>query len=174
MNAEDVLLYGHQTVLQAVDGLPEQEWGVGGVCGVWSVREIIAHLASFEQALVELLGAFLDGEPMPTIERWGADPERFNDDEVARRQQMSPAEVMAEYAAAHERTLALMRSIPLKARRQAGTLPWYGPEYDLEDFVAYSFYGHKREHSAQICVFRDPLSRALYQRTPGRAYDQAS
>ena len=42
-------------------------------------------------------------------------------------------------------------------RREPGTLPWYGPEYDLEDFIAYTFYGHKREHMAQVNVFLDTL-----------------
>jgi hypothetical protein len=49
----------------------------------------------------------------------------------------------------------------LDRRRQNGALPWYGAEYDLEDFIAYSFYGHKREHTAQINVFRDALARRV-------------
>jgi proline iminopeptidase len=28
-------------------------------------------------------------------------------------------------------------------------------EYALDDFIVYNYYGHKREHSAQIAVFRD-------------------
>ena len=43
-------------------------------------------------------------------------------------------------------------------RRQAGLIDWYGAEYDLEDFLIYSYYGHKREHSAQIEVFKDLLN----------------
>jgi len=44
MNLSDILKYGHQTVLRTVDGLPDKEWERGGVCGVWSVKDIIAHL----------------------------------------------------------------------------------------------------------------------------------
>ncbi len=40
-----------------------------------------------------------------------------------------------------------------------GTLPWYGMEYALDDFIVYTFYGHKREHSAQIAAFGDLLRR---------------
>ena len=47
--------------------------------------------------------------------------------------------------------------VPLELRRKTGTLPWYGDEYDLEDLVAYSNYGHKAEHCAQIAVYRDTL-----------------
>jgi hypothetical protein len=30
-------------------------------------------------------------------------------------------------------------------------------EYALDDFIVYQYYGHKREHCAQIAVFRDKL-----------------
>lgn len=51
--------------------------------------------------------------------------------------------------------MALVAQIPAETARLTGTLPWYGAEYALDDFVVYTFYGHKREHSAQIAVFRD-------------------
>ena len=41
--------------------------------------------------------------------------------------------------------------------RENGTLPWYGAEYSLDDFIVYTYYGHKREHAAQIAAFRDHL-----------------
>jgi hypothetical protein len=31
-------------------------------------------------------------------------------------------------------------------------------EYALDDVLIYMYYGHKREHSAQIAVFRDQFS----------------
>ena len=34
--------------------------------------------------------------------------------------------------------------------RQIGAIPWYGPEYSLDDFVVYNIYGHKREHDPQL------------------------
>jgi hypothetical protein len=59
--------------------------------------------------------------------------------------------------------LAHVDKVALKANTitiqpKPGTLPWYGPEYALDDFIVYSYYGHKREHSAQINVFRDQLA----------------
>jgi hypothetical protein len=32
-------------------------------------------------------------------------------------------------------------------------------EYALDDYIVYAYYGHKREHSAQIAVFRDLVKR---------------
>lgn len=158
MNADDVLKYGHLTVLQTLDGLDDGHWDTPNVCGVWSVREIIAHLTSFEHLLVGVLDSLLDGPPStPLMERFMADHAQFNDDEVARRASMGPQEVFDEYRETQAKSAQLLARIPLAQRRTPGVLAWYGAEYDLEDFLAYSFYGHKREHCAQINVFRDLL-----------------
>lgn len=158
MNTEDVLKYGHLTVMKTVEGLDERYWNVPGVCGVWSVREIIAHLASFECTLVDVLNVVIDPQvETPTLQRYMAGPLKFNDDEVARRKDDGPAEVLAEYQETHARNAELIARIPQARRRLNGLLPWYGKEYDLEDFLIYSFYGHKREHCAQINVYRDTL-----------------
>lgn len=160
MNTVDILKYGHQTVLTTLKVFPEADWYTSGACGVWSVKEIIAHLASYEQTLVEVLATFLDGGPTPYMEKMGTlGPAAFNDNEVALRHENSMAEVLAEYNDAHARAMALAPRIPAETYRQNGTLPWYGAEYDLDDFIVYTFYGHKREHSAQIAAFRDQLAR---------------
>jgi hypothetical protein len=157
MNAGDILEYGHGTILQSVDGLPDAAWETGGVCGVWSTREIVAHLASYEQLLVEVLSGFTGGGPTPYLEMWREPGMGFNDKQVALRKDASPADVRAEYTGAHERVRARVAEIPADTFRRTGTLPWYGAEYSLDDFIVYTYYGHKREHAAQIAAFRDRL-----------------
>lgn len=156
MNAADVLKYGHLTVLNAVDGLPASEWETPGVCGGWSMKQIIAHLASFEQMLAELLTTFLGGGPTPTLSRFiEMDGDEWNAAEVGRRQGQTLDESLAEYNGWQAQVMSLITQIPPERLRQTGTLPWYGMEYDLEDFLVYTYYGHKREHSAHIGCFRD-------------------
>src|SRR5689334_4009964 len=149
MNALDILTYGHQTVLQAIDGVADEEWKQEGACGVWSMQDIIAHLASYEHLLEEILGCFLDGGPALYLTEFQQGPAPFNDAQVAARSGLSSREVVAEYTTAHQRTMDLMGQIPEETRRQSGTLPWYGEPYALDDLVVYMYYGHKREHSAQ-------------------------
>jgi hypothetical protein len=160
MNTADILKYGHLTVIESIEGLPEIDWETPGVCGVWSVKDIIAHLASFEYLLIDALTTFLNDGPFPTLQKYGANPDGFNDIEVEARQHKSVAEVLAEYNEVQAQTMLLLAQIPVEARRQTGTLPWYGNEYALDDFIVYTFYGHKRAHTAQIAVFRDQLERA--------------
>ena len=158
MDALDTLKYGHRTVVYTVEALPENEWKTPNVCGWWSCKNIIAHLASFEVVLVEVLNSFIDDVPTPTLEKFSESPQGFNDVSVAERQHLTPTETWDEYEVTHARAMELMAEIPVEERRQKGRLPWYGLEYDLEDFIVYSFYGHKREHMSQINVFLDLLT----------------
>ena len=155
MNAVNILRNGHKTVLEAVEGLAPAHWQTPGAGGQWTVKDLIAHLTSFEWMLVELLDDLLhEGTPTPLLARFRQDPAAFNDAEAAKRRDDSAAEVMAEYKNAHEEALALAERIPAAVWNQQGIFPWYGDAYDLEDFIVYTIYGHKREHCAQIAAFR--------------------
>ena len=67
-------------------------------------------------------------------------------------------EVLGAYNDAHAQVMSMVTQLPSETLRQPGTLPWYGEVYALDDFLVYAYYGHKREHSAQIAAFRDRLS----------------
>jgi hypothetical protein len=157
MNLDDVLKYGHQTVMNSINGLDEADCLVSGVCGFWSVKDIIAHLASHELVLSDILNAFLGKTSTPDLDNYLAQGYTFNDMEVDKRKGVTYAEIVREYDHAQGLVRELAARVPLEKRREVGTLPWYGTEYDLEDLVAYSNYGHKREHCAQIAVYRDTL-----------------
>lgn len=157
MNATDILKYGQQTVLQAIDGFPETAWETPGACGVWSVKDIIAHLASYEQVLVDILSTFTGGGATPALKAYIEPGGQFNDSEVNRRKEKTAQDILAEFNDAHTQVMALIVNIPIETLRRDGTLPWYGMNYALDDVLVYMYYGHKREHSAQIAAFRDHL-----------------
>ena len=157
MNAFDILKYGHGTVLQSIEGLPESAWEAPGACGVWSIKDIIAHLASYEHVLVDVLTTFVSSSPTPYLSKFTDPGGNFNDPEVAARKGKSVYEVLGEYNDINAQVMSQAARIPAETFRQTGTLPWYGMEYALDDFIVYTQYGHKREHSAQIAAFRDHL-----------------
>lgn len=158
MNPLDVLKYGNTAFREALHDLPMTQWETGGVCGVWSVKDIVAHLASYEHLLAEVLTGFLGGGDTPYLAEIGTvGPLGFNDIEVDKRRSQSAEEIHEEYVIACARSMELAQRLPPDIWRDPGTLPWYGDEYALDDFIVYSFYGHKREHAAQINVFKDSL-----------------
>jgi hypothetical protein len=160
MNAVDILKYGQQTVLGTLEGLPEAAWETPGACGVWSVKDIIAHLASYERVLVDALTPFIDRDsntPGPYLARFTEPGGQFNDAEVDARKGKTTKEVLGEFNDVHAHVMSMVKQIPPETLRQTGTIPWYGMNYALDDFLVYAYYGHKREHSAQIAAFRDRL-----------------
>jgi hypothetical protein len=78
---------------------------------------------------------------------------------VAARREHSAPDVLAEYESAFARSAKLAARIPADIYREAGRLPWYGAEYALDDLVVYQYYGHRREHMAQVAVYADTLKK---------------
>ena len=153
----DILEVGHRMILQAIKGLPASDWDTAGVDGDWSVKDVIAHLTSYEYLLVDMLDTVGNNAPAPTLTRWLRDRERFNTDEVTRRREKTAREVMAEYVEVHAETIDRLLWIPAEALRKEGTLPWFDEAQSLEDFITGSFFRHKRMHGLQIASFRDHL-----------------
>ena len=111
MNAKDILKYGQFTVLQAIDGFPETAWGMPGACGAWSARDIIAHLASYEEVLVDVLSGFSGGHLTPSLDTFTELCSHFNDTEVEKRKGSIVKEALDEFNDAHAQVLSLAEQL---------------------------------------------------------------
>lgn len=154
MNACDILRYGHRDVLAAFEGLTPEQWSRVGVTTRWSPRDLAAHLASFERLLEDALASVVGEGATPTLDAMRRDSAGFNQSQVDARRDLGAEQVMREYAQAHEGALALAERLGPERLASAGTIPWYGAGYALDDFIVYANYGHKREHCAQMRAFR--------------------
>ena len=157
MNIHDVLRDGHEMFQESLLGLADADWQRIGVVGQRSVKEIVAQAAGFEKMLVELLETLSSDRDGSLVARFAADPERFGVDEIQARRHLSPAYTFAEYDRTYRHAMALLRRLPAKKLHEKGLLPWYGEQYDLEDFLVHAFYGHKREYSAHVALYREQL-----------------
>ena len=154
MNAADILPYGHLEVTKGFEGLAPIDWKRVGVTSRWSPQQLLAHLASYELVLGDVLEELLGRGPTPTLDAFRTAHGDFNDAQVAARATRSPQEIVAEYAEAHERVMKLAREAGAQRLAAAGAIPWYGPQYAVDDFIVYANYAHKREHCAQLKQFR--------------------
>lgn len=160
MNTQDIMKYGHLTVLESIKDLSDEDWDNPGVCGAWSAKDVLAHLASYETILVEVLEAIINPEvSTPNLNQFLENYETYNDTAVDARYPDTPETILNDYNAANAKADTLLAQIPVEKQRQNGVLAWYGSDYDLEDFIVYMYYAHKREHCAQINVYRDQLTR---------------
>lgn len=153
MNAVDILFYGDKTWREAVDAVRDKEWHAVGATSQWTPQDVYAHIISYELVLGEVLAQALDGAPTPLTEAFGQDHEAWTAQQVELRRPHSLKDVQDEYVQAHARVMALAPRLTAEQWRAVGTIPWYGAEYSLDDFVVYANYAHKREHATGLKVF---------------------
>jgi len=156
MNSSELLEKGHQMIIQVVDGLREVQWDVPGVCGEWSVKDIVAHLASYERVTLDVLNTFSGKEPTPYVLRFISQTQQFDDSEVEARKYATAQQVIDEYQDTQVQTISLLEQIPPEKVQQPGTMPWYQKDLSLADFIN-RMYEHTREHYDQIARFHDKV-----------------
>jgi uncharacterized damage-inducible protein DinB len=157
MNVTDMLEQSHLLVIRVLDDLPEAAWDIPGVCGQWSVKDIITHLASYEQVLIDTLNTLSGTEPTPLLRRFANDSAAFNDAEVEARKYHTAQQVEDAYQEAQVQSSALLAPISAETLRKTGTIPWCGSDQCLTDFIQ-MICEHTREHCAQIAHFREKSS----------------
>ncbi len=156
MNATELLEKSNLLVIQTVDDLPETAWDIPGACGNWSVKDIIAHLASYEHIIVDVLSIFQKEQPTPYILQFLHQLDQFNKVEVEARKYETAQHVLDEYQDAQVEATSLLMQIPDEKVQERGTMPWYGEDCCMADFIN-RIYDHTREHCAQIARFRQRL-----------------
>ena len=157
MNVTDMLDQSHLQVIQVLDDLPEAAWDIPGACGNWSVKDIIAHLASYERVIIDALNTLSGIEPTPYLRRFINDPAAFNDAEVEAWKYHTAQQVEDEYQEVQVQSSALLARIPARIIWQTGTMSWCRANQCLADFIQ-TMCEHTREHCAQIVRFRETHS----------------
>jgi uncharacterized protein (TIGR03083 family) len=153
MDAIGMLDDSHTKILEAVDDLPEAQWDVPGACGDWSVKDIIAHLASYEHVLLDTINTFFGNEPTQKMIRCFSNFSEFNKAEVGARRYATAQQVVNDYNETQVQTTSLLAQLPAEVIQQKGTLPWYSADSCLADFIGW-LCDHAFEHYAQIVRFR--------------------
>jgi uncharacterized damage-inducible protein DinB len=153
MKASDMLEQSHLLVFQTLEDLPETAWDIPGVSGDWSVKDIIAHLASYEQVLIDALNTFSGAKPTASLQAFINDPTSFDTAQVEARKYHTAQQVEDEYQELQIQSSSLLAGIPSEISQQPGTIPWSGTGQSLADFIQ-TLYEHTRKHCAQITDFR--------------------
>jgi hypothetical protein len=126
-------------------GLPEARLVQPGVVDDWSVKDIVAHVTTWEQeALKHLPLIVAGGTPPRYAAQGGIDAFNARATEAARR--LSLAEVLRRRDETHARLVELVRGQP------AGT---FGGRTRARRRLRLDTYGHYPEHTAAIRAWRE-------------------
>lgn len=154
MNVAEQLENAHLLVIQTVDNLPELEWDIPTASGSWSVKDIVAHLASFEHLLVDVFKTFLETSPTTLyLAQYSTQHDDFNHIQVEARSNHTAQQVIDEFEEAQAEATSLLARIPVETIEKKETLTW-DKERSLGDFVGV-LTGHIQRHCAEITAFRN-------------------
>jgi len=159
MNAKDIIFYGNRDVLSTFGKVPADKWDITGVCGIWTAKDVLAHLTSYERILDEVIKSMHDETvSTPHVDKIKKSYSDFNKEQVAARKNKLPKKILEEYSKANASIMKQIENMPKEMFLKIGVVPWYGKEYCLDDFIVYMNYAHKKEHLTQVNIFVENLS----------------
>ena len=149
MDALDQLEQTRAELLAAIEGLDEAALDRKNVVGEWSIKNLLAHIAAWEDWVIQALPARLaTGATPPELARRLADEDISNAEEVAEREELTPHEQLMELERNRAELLALVRG--LDQATLAKQQPWAGWEHTLPEYLLASLRDHEAEHLAAL------------------------
>jgi len=97
-----------QALTNTWKGLPEDVLLQPGAVGHWSVRDVMAHIATWNDEALKALPLILEGRPLPRY--MGIDA--FNAREQARKQHLSLEQVKKELPATYNKLTDYLQNLP--------------------------------------------------------------
>lgn len=134
-----------QDLQGALDGLSDEEMLAAGAVGEWSVRDLMAHVATWEEEALHALPIIVQGGKLPRYASQGG-IDAFNARQQEAKRSMSLDRLREEMAATHQRFLALIDRIPESV---------YATEGRFLKRLRLDTYGHWRIHTADVLRWRE-------------------
>lgn len=93
-------------------GLSDAQMMMPGVTGAWSVRDILAHVTTWEEEALKHLPLILEGGTPPRYSTRYGGIDAFNARMTEQKRSLSLPEVRAQLAATHDRLVGFIQSVP--------------------------------------------------------------
>ena len=127
-------------------GLTEEEMTRPGVTEAWAVKDILAHVNTWEEECLANLPRILRGETPPRYVDVYGGIDAFNAQKTAEKRDLSLAEILARLEDTHRRLIAYVEQAPEEA---------YTTETPFRRRLRWDTYGHYKEHAKAIRVWRE-------------------
>jgi hypothetical protein len=126
---------------QACDGLPDAALMEAGVVEDWSVKDLMLHIATWEEEALKALPVIMEGKRPP---RYGG-VDRFNAEQSADWGARTPAEAKEAMQTSHRRLLGFLESVPES---------WFETETRFRHRLRLDTWSHYPEHTDAILRWR--------------------
>jgi hypothetical protein len=131
---------------ESYDGLSESILVAPGVTKSWSVKDIIAHVTTWEEEALKHLPAILENRRPPRYSVTYGGIDAFNAVMSAKKADLSLAEVLRQQEQVHARVLAVIERAPEDA---------LGSDARFRRRLRLDTYGHYPKHTAAIRQWRE-------------------
>jgi uncharacterized damage-inducible protein DinB len=153
MTKEEVLARlaeSRQTLHQAIEGLSKEEMTQPQVEGVWTVKDVLGHIASWEETCLEPLRRYADGGPfaVEVIEDYMA----WNNEQAARKRDIPLDAILDELATVRQGLVEAANRLSAGQWKQRVPFSWGGQGTIAE--VLDVFYQHELGHVRHIQRWR--------------------
>ena len=132
------------TFRESFAGLTDDMLMESGAVGQWSVRDVLAHISTWEEEAIKAFTLIMDRKPVPLYRQFGG-IDAFNAREQGRKRHLSLEQVKDELTVTHQRLLQILTETPESA---------FSLNKRLNKRLRYDTYGHYREHTDQIIKWR--------------------
>ena len=126
-------------------GLPRDLLQEPGVVGRWSIRDVLIHVATWDEEALKALPVIEEGGRVPRYSTLYGGIDAFNARTQERKQNLSLDQVFTELGETHGRLLAYLADVPDSA---------FARENRFLRRLRQDTYGHYLEHADQIREWR--------------------
>jgi len=131
-------------------GLSDAQLMTPGVTGAWSVRDILAHVSTWEEEALKSLPVILNGGKPPQYSRLYGGIDAFNALMTEQKRNLSLAQVFRQLDAIHQRLIEFIEKAPEEQLRG---------ETRFRRRLRLDTYGHYPIHAAAVRTWRERRSR---------------
>ena len=125
---------------RAIAHVPHDRVDTPGVVGSWSVKDLIGHVATWDQEALQALRRYLVDRDAKALVTWPADIDGFNAREAARKRGTDLAELHRELAGSHRQIVELISGL---AEEEIETR-------EVKARIRIDTYEHYADHAAQV------------------------
>ncbi len=113
---------------------------------LWTIREILAHLSGWDDAVIASIQAHVSGSEPPITAARGVDV--YNAETVHTREGLDYDHIYREFLATRQQALTVIRQMPAEKVEQPFVFAW-GQTGTLDELLT-TFIEHELEHATDV------------------------
>lgn len=150
----DDLKAARANLLDAIDGLTTEQLLQVGAVGIWSVKDVLAHLVAWEAELVTTLARLDQYKRRPPHIVEIEDIDEWNEEQYRINASRSLEAVLDDFHGVHKHLIAAIEDLDERTLTSNRQWPWMEGE-SLAYLIAENATWHEQEHADDIRQWRE-------------------